>query len=307
MKTVLITGGTGLIGKALTNMLLSKGYKIIIVSRNAGKFKKEEQVDYVSWDLSNQQIDTTAITKADYIVHLAGAGVADKRWSPKRKEEIVRSRVQSSSLLVKALKETDNHVRAVISASGIGWYGADPTIPNPRPFVETDPASKDFLGDTCVKWEESIAEVRTLNKRLVILRTGIVLSNEGGALKEFRKSLYFGVASILSTGRQIVSWIHIDDLIRMYVDAIENDTLEGIYNAVAPKPISNKELTLQLAKVMKGNFYVPMHVPAFALTAMLGELSVEVLKSTTVSANKIRKTGFNFIYPSIEPALTQLG
>ncbi len=307
MQTVLITGGTGLIGKALTGLLTEKGYKVIILTRGSKDNNASALIEYAAWDIHQQTIDTKAIGKADFIIHLAGAGVADKRWTSKRKKEIQESRTQSSALLVKALKETPNKVKAIISASGIGWYGEDPAIPNPHPFIETDAASKDFLGQTCVLWEQSIGDASQLGKRVVYIRTGIVLSNEGGALPSFRKPLHFGVAGILSQGRQAVSWIHIDDLTRIYLQAIENETLEGAYNAVAPKPVSNKELTLQLAKVMKGKFYIPAHVPAFLLQIALGELSVEVLKSTTVSANKIRKTGFNFIYPSIEAALAQLG
>lgn len=284
-------------------MLTSKGYKVIILSRNAGKYKSTDKIQYASWNIPGQTVDPAAIQEADYIVHLAGAGVADKRWTAKRKKEILESRTQSSALLVSALKEIPNKVKAVISASAIGWYGSDDVIPNPKPFVETDPASKDFPGETCRLWEESIAPVTELDKRLVKLRTGIVLSEQGGALNAFKKLIHFGIAGIISSGKQVISWIHLDDLCRIYIAAIENEALEGTYNAVAPKPVSNKNLVLQLAKVMKGNFYIPLHIPAFMLKLILGEMSIEILKSTTVSSHKIRNTGFNFIYPSIEAAL----
>lgn len=308
MATVLITGGTGLIGKPLRLLLVEKGYDVIIITRNAANREQRllSGVSYAAWDVARQTIDATAIEKADHIIHLAGANVAEKRWSTARKKEIIDSRVDSSALLLKALTEVPNNVKSVISASAIGWYGADPQVPNLKPFVETDAAADGFLGTTCKQWEESIQPVTGLKKRLVKLRTGIALSNEGGAFPEFKKPVHLGVAGILGTGRQIVSWIHIDDLCRMYLYAIENEQMWGTYNAVAPKPVSNRQLTVQLAKNMKGIFYVPMYVPSFGLRLVLGEMSEEVLKSTTVSCEKIRKSGFNFIYPSIESAIGEL-
>lgn len=308
MAKVLITGGTGMIGRSLSALLLQKGYEVIILTRNTAEQKKPAVagLSFAYWDVKAQTIDAGAVAKADYIIHLAGAGVADKRWTAKRKKEIVESRTQSSALLVKALKENNNTVKAFISASAIGWYGADPVIPNPDPFSEAYPSDSSFLGTTCRQWEESTEPVRQLDKRLVKLRTGIVLSNAGGALIEFIKPLRFGIAAILGGGKQIISWIHIDDLCRMYLQAMEDESMEGVYNAVAPKPVSNKELTIGLANAIRQKFYIPIHVPSLLLKIVLGEMSIEVLKSATVSANKIRAAKFNFIYPSLEAALNQL-
>lgn len=304
---VLITGGTGLIGTALCNMLTKKGYHVTVLTREKPSVQKQQaNVKYKEWNIAQQVIDTDTVQRADFIIHLAGAGVADKRWTEKRKKEIKDSRTQSSALLVKALKEISNKVKAVISASAIGWYGEDPVVPNPKPFIETDPPDYSFLGETCRLWEESIDPIILSGKRLVKLRTGVVLSNEGGAFAEFKKPVRFGVAGILGNGKQVISWLHIDDLCRMFVSAIENESWSGAYNAVAPKPVSNKELIIQVAKYLKGKFYVPLYVPSFALKLALGGMSQEVLKSTTVCSDKIRKAGFNFAFPSIESALKDL-
>jgi uncharacterized protein (TIGR01777 family) len=303
MATILITGGTGMIGSALTKGLLAKGYGIIILTRKAKPPKGN--VVYKEWDVEKGTVDESAITKADYVIHLAGANVADGRWTEKRKKEIVDSRVRSGELLVRSLKEIPNKVKAIISASAIGWYGPDPKVPNPTPFVETDIADDGFLGTTSKLWEGSIQPVVEFGKRLVLFRIGIVLSNKGGAYAEFKKPLNFSTATILGNGKQVVSWIHIDDLVRLLIAAIEDEKLYGIYNAVAPNPVSNKELILEISK-QRNKFYIPLHVPTFALKIALGEMSVEVLKSAAVSSKKVEGTGFQFLYPTIAKAVENL-
>ncbi|HWR33808.1 MAG TPA: DUF1731 domain-containing protein [Chitinophagaceae bacterium] len=324
MATVLITGGTGLIGKRLRQALLKKGFSVIILSRQANQQSANANLSYATWNVEQQTIDKVAISKADYIIHLAGAGVADKRWTKKRKQEIVSSRVDSGKLIVDSLKVIPNKVKAVISSSAIGWYGSDSVTPtklrssssirlgthggagsHSRMFVESDPPANDFLGIACKRWEESIEPVTQSGIRLVKLRIGIVLSKEGGALKEFLKPLQFGIAAILGNGKQIISWIHIDDLVSIFMMAIEDDRMNGVYNTVAPDPVSNKELTLRLAK-RRRHFFIPLHIPSFVLKIILGEMSIEVLKSATVDCNKILKTGFTFQFPDINSSLTDL-
>jgi uncharacterized protein (TIGR01777 family) len=305
MATILITGGTGTIGKSLSKLLVEKQHEVIILTRHPRS--ASGAVSYAAWDPANQTIDIAALQKADYIFNLAGAGVADKRWSKKRKKEIVDSRVQSGQLLVKTMQENINKVQAVISMSGIGWYGDDKKRnPSQKYFSEGDPADADFLGDTCVKWENAIKPVTALNKRLVIFRTGIVLSNEGGALAEFQKPVKAGIAPFFGNGEQVTSWIHIDDVCRLFVHAIEKEKVRGEYNIVAPEPVTNKHLMLTLAKKMKGKFYIPVYVPTFLLKLILGELSIEILKSATVSCEKVKSSGFQFLFPTLEAALNDL-
>jgi uncharacterized protein (TIGR01777 family) len=308
MSTILITGGTGMIGTYLQNFLLEKNYSIIVLIRDEPKAKQSStpNISYAKWNVEKGEIDKDAIAQSDYIIHLAGANVAEKRWTDKRKKEIVESRTKSGALLVKSLKEIPNKIKAIISASAIGWYGPDTNESRQNGFKEDAPATNNFLGNTCKLWEENIKPVEQLNKRLAIFRFGIVLSEKGGALEEFKKPLKFGFAGILGNGKQIISWIHINDLCRLLLFAIENENISGVYNAVAPQPVTNKELTLTLAKFMRGKFFIPVHVPAFSIKLALGELSVEVLKSATVNDEKIIKAGFNFLYPDIETALKDL-
>ena len=303
-KTVLITGGTGLVGRSLTKALINKGYKVIILTRDTVGKKQTDNLVYAKWDVHKQQMDVAALQEADYIVHLAGAGVDEKKWTGAYKKEIQQSRTESSRLLVDALHQNTNKVKAVISASAIGWYGADKEPA--EIFTEADAADDGFLGQTCRLWEAGIEPVTALGKRLVKLRIGIVLSNDGGALAEFKKPLRFGIAAVLGNGKQMVSWIHMDDLCSLFIAAVENEQLSGSYNAVAPNPVSNRLLTITLAKALNNRSFIAMQVPVFALKIMMGERSIEVLKSTTVSCKKILGTGFEFTYKTIDSALKHL-
>lgn len=302
MATILVTGGTGMIGGELVKALTGRNHQVIILTRASDSKPTKPGVTYASWDIEKQTIDMGAIAKANHIIHLAGANVAEKRWTEKRKKEIVESRVKSGELLAKALRENKNQVESLISASAIGWYGADTEESRRNGFKEEAPPATDFLGRTCKLWEESVHPVTKLGIRLVKIRTGIVLSRKGGALEEFRKPLRFGVATVLGDGKQVVSWIHIDDIVNIYVNAVENKDWSGPYNAVAPHPVTNKELVTELAKARdKGHITIP--VPSFLLKVVLGEMSIEVLKSATVSANKLPYT---FKFPRIGEALKDL-
>jgi hypothetical protein len=304
MQTILITGGTGMVGQSLTNFLLAKGYYVIVLTRQQ-KQSSRAHFSFAQWDLNKGWIDPSAITAADYIIHLAGEGVADKRWTTARKKAILDSRVNSSALLVKTLKENPNKVKAIVAASAIGWYGPDNEKSKQSGFVETDPVDSSFLGDTCQQWEESMHPIKAMGIRLVTVRIGIVFNKMGGALAEFMKPAKLGAAAILGDGQQMVSWIHQQDLNSLMLFALEQEQVAGVYNAVAPDPVNNAILTKAIARRFH-TWAIPFHVPSFILKIMLGEMSVEVLKSAKVSASKILAAGFSFDYANMDEALDDL-
>lgn len=295
-----------MIGKALTQALIERGFNVIIFTRhtNHKQKAKNDKLSYAAWDVNEQTLDKEAFAKADYIIHLAGANFAVKRWNEKVRKEIVSSRVDSAKLIIEGLKTIPNKVKTIISASGISWYGADDKNIL-KPFSEDDPPADDFMAETCKQWEAAIEPASFLGKRLIKFRIGPVLSTDGGAYVEFKSPMRFGIAGIIGNGKQIVSWIHIDDLVRAILFSMENEEMEGVYNVVSSEPASNKELILEIAK-STGKFFVPIHAPFFALKIVFGEMIGEILKSTTVSSEKLQKAGFIFQYPDIESAILQL-
>jgi uncharacterized protein (TIGR01777 family) len=307
MSTVLISGGTGLIGSHLSDFLIKRGYRVVILTRDKGKVSANPAITYSYWNVKENIIDPEVVRNADHIVHLAGAGVMDKKWTNDYKTIILESRTKSAELIINCLKENDHHVKTFVSASAIGWYGEDgrPSMKK-EGFIESDPPSDDFLGKTCLLWEEASSPVKALGIRLVRLRTGIVLAPKGGAIESYKTPLKFGIAPILGNGRQMVSWIHIEDLCRMYAEALENSDLNGSYNAVASETVTQKDLILELGQKMRNKFFIPVYVPAFGLKLVFGQRSIEILKSATVSNKKIKATGFTFLFPSLESAIDKL-
>ncbi|HEY5370439.1 MAG TPA: TIGR01777 family oxidoreductase [Hanamia sp.] len=307
MPNILVSGGTGLIGSHLCNYLTERGYEIIILTRKKNDASNNPKVSFSYWNVDKNTIDVDVVKKADHIIHLAGAGVMDKKWTVRYKKTIVESRTKSAELIISCLKGKEHQLKTFVSASAIGWYGADSKLLiRKEGFIETDPPVNSFLGETCKLWEASVEPVTALGARLVKLRTGIVLSNKGGAFKEYKSPVRFGIAAILGNGKQIVSWIHIQDLCRMYLESIENNSLEGSYNATAPEPVSQKTLILYLGKKIKNRFFTAVHVPRFFLKIIFGKRSIEILKSATVNDQKIKDAGFTFLYPSIEAAIDEL-
>lgn len=228
----------------------------------------------------------------------------DKKWTTAYKQEIINSRVKSGELLVETLSSNPHKVKAIISASAIGFYGEDKS--DDYFFNEEDKPDSGFLGSTCKLWEDSISKATAIDIRVVKLRIGIVFSKAGGALAEFIKPLKFKLATILGNGKQVISWIHIDDLCHQFLYAIENEKMNGVYNAVAPNPITNKNLILKLAKKVCGKFYIPIYTPSFMLKLIMGDRSIEILKSTRVSSKKIEKEGFKFTYNNVDDAIENL-
>lgn len=295
-KKVLITGGTGLVGSHLIPMLKAKGHEVVVLSRSKDSSKP---YPIFEWDYEKEYIEAGAFNGVDAVVHLAGAGVAEKRWTPERKDEIYNSRTKTSLLLYNTLKEVPNEVKTFISASAIGYYGLDTGNIN---LKETAPVGHDFLAHVVDAWETATSKVTELDIRLVQLRIGVVLAKEGGALVELLKP---PVAAPLGKGSQYMSWIHIHDLCKMFVYALENEQMLGTYNAAAPRPMTNKELTREAAKAM-GKTFIPIPVPGLILKLMLREMAKMVIGGNRVSCEKIMEAGFQFEYPKLADALKDL-
>lgn len=293
MKNILITGGSGLVGKEITKILESKDYSVAWMSRSA-----QSQKSFI-WNVEKQQIDPEAIEWADAIIHLAGTGVAEKRWTPERKKDILESRTHSTQLLYKAIEKSQKRPSAFISASAVGFYGFNTGT---SLVDESSPAGSDFLAEVVIAWENEVKKMEALDLRTVMLRIGIVLDEVGGALGEMLKP---PVAAPLGSGAQWMSWIHIEDLAKMFIFSLEKTTLQGVFNAVAPNPATNQQLTQAAAKA-KGKPYIGIGVPGFALKVVLGEMAAMVLGGNRVSSQKIQKAGFVFEFPDLEPALKDL-
>lgn len=298
MRTIGILGGTGFVGSKLTKLLISSGYEVIIFSRNVASHSPEGSLSYAHWNLEKGACDLNALKKVDAIVNLAGAGVADKRWTARRKQEIKDSRVKTTTYLVNQLKQYAPKCNTFVAASAIGIYGADK---GSGPFTEDALPATDFLGETCRLWEDESMKAANI-VRTVVLRFGIVLGRDSGALPKMAMPLTFGVKPILGSGDQVMSWISIDDLTALIKFTLDNNAVEGIYNAVTPYPVTNRQFMNILGQV-KGGHYLPLPAPAILLKLALGEMSIEVLKSCTADARKIQEKGFIFNHPYLLDAL----
>lgn len=305
MKTVIITGGTGGIGTALTGLLIKRGYKIIIFTRPPDKYKKDtEQVSYAWWDPSEPGFDTQSIAEADAIINLAGAGIANGRWTKERMREIYDSRINSNKTIVTALKEVPNRVRTVVNASAVGYYGKGDGV---HSYTEDDPPGTGFLSHVCEDWEEGIKPVSASGKRCVILRTGMVLDTGSGGYPKMTGTLRYRFGAVAGTGKEIMSWIHIDDLCRLYLYAIENENLSGIFNACAPAPVTGKEFMAEAGRQIAGKGFFILHTPVAMLRFILGKVTDEaILQNARVSSKKILRNGFDFQYPAIREAIANL-
>jgi uncharacterized protein len=299
MEKVLVTGGTGMIGRHLTNLLQEKGYEVVHLSRSA---KGLPDIKTYQWDVENQILQEGALDKVTYIIHLAGAGIADKRWTEARKQVIRNSRVKSAQLLFRELKKIPHQVKAFITASGIDIYGKDR---GDQLLTEESSFGEGFLPQVCKDWEGAADSFAELGIRVVKMRTGIVLSEKGGALEKITQPIRLGAGAPLGSGKQWMSWIHIKDLCKLYVFAVENENIHGSYNAVGKNAVTNKEMTKQIAHILNKPLILP-NVPAFVLKIALGELASLVLGSKKVSSEKIRKEGFALEFENLPVALEDL-
>lgn len=300
MKTILITGGSGLLGKPLTRILLRKGYTIHHLSRNENQHGNPK-IKIFKWDVFKREIDEKCLVGVDAIIHLAGEGIVEKRWTDNRKKLIIESRTESIRMLYSLLKNRPHQVKDIISASAIGYYSHRGN----QLLKEDDLPGSDFLSTSCIKWENAVDEGIKLGLRIVKLRTGIVLTPDGGALPQLAKPIQYNFGAAIGSGMQWTSWIHIQDAISMYVYALENANLNGVYNMVAPNPVTNKTLTSEIAVALNKSLWLP-NIPAFTLKLVMGEMSIAILGSTKASAEKIVSAGFKFMYPEIKEALTEI-
>ena len=297
-KHILLTGGTGLIGTHLTNALLNKGY---VVSHLGRKPENNPKVKTYLWDVAKGEIDETCINGVDTIVHLAGAGIVDKRWSDERKKEIIDSRTKSIGLIYQLIRKKNHVVKTVISASATGYYGDS----GAELLTEDSHEGNDFLAEVCIKWEAAADEGKDLGLRVVKFRTGIVLDKNGGALPQLAMPVKWGVGSPLGSGEQWTPWIHWRDVVKMYVYGIEHATLSGVYNMTGPNPVTNKQLAKAVAQQLDKPFWAP-NVPVFVLKLIMGEMRLAVLESVRTSSKKIEGAGFEFDYPELPAALKEI-
>ncbi|MCW2118976.1 TIGR01777 family oxidoreductase [Flavobacterium sp. 7A] len=296
-KQVLITGGTGFVGRHLTQLLIDNGYNVSVLSRS--KKENKPSISYYVWDIKEQFIDEEAVIKADYIIHLAGENIAGSRWTAERKKNIIDSRVTPISLINSVLKKHNKKLDAFISASGVGIYGA---ITDAKICKENTAAEDDFLGITCQNWEAAADTIASSTNRIVKVRTGLVLGKNGGFLKKMLPIFKWGLGSPLGSGKQYMPWIHIDDLCGIYLLALKKEEMNGAYNATIQDSTTNKEFSKTLTMIVGYKMWFPA-VPAFILRLVLGEMAVIVLEGRRVSSSKIEKQGFRFKYINLETAI----
>lgn len=297
-KNILIAGATGLVGEQLISKLLIDGYQVSILSRKPNKEGVNPQVKVYLWDVYQQIIDYNALNGIDTIINLTGEGIADKPWTEERKQQIIDSRVKAAALIFSAIKETNANIESYISASAVGIYGDR----GDEILEEDSLPGTGFMPQCCLEWEKAADQGIALGIRVVKIRIGIVLSKKGGALATMEKPVKYFAGTALGSGQQWMPWIHLDDLVNLFVKAVEDQNMFDAYNASAPSPVTNKTFTKKLGKILHRPTW-PFNVPKFVLRALLGEMSILPLISTNTSAQKILNTGFQFRYLNLEDAL----
>ena len=298
--TVLITGATGLVGQELVSLLLQNGFTVHYLSTSKSKLVSQNNYKGFYWNPKTSEIDLNALTDVEVIVHLAGASVA-KKWTPSYKQEIIESRVLSTRLLYKTLQKNLHQVKQIVSASAIGIY------PNDLNYIyhETDnKVDNSFLGNVVQQWEEEVNQFEKLQIKVAKIRIGIVLAKNGGALQEMVKPIKMGVGAAFGSGEQYQSWIHIQDLVGIFQFVIQNQ-LSGVFNGVAPYPVTNAELTKAIAKTLGKPLFLP-NIPQFVMKLILGEMHQILFSSQHVSCRKLLDLKYQFKFASLDKALCDL-
>ncbi|MCB0754992.1 MAG: TIGR01777 family protein [Flavobacteriales bacterium] len=299
MVKILITGGSGSIGRYLIPRLLFNMYQVSIIGRTE---KKIPRVESYTWNLEKEELDERALRGVTHIIHLAGAGIADKPWSPSRKKEIVESRVKPLQMLAKALSNRNQRIEAIISSSAVGYYGG---LTSDTIFDETARSATDFLGSTCKMWEDAVQLFKPVADREVRIRTSVVLMNDAGALPQLVRPTKLGFGAAVGSGKQWMPWIHIDDLVELYVEAIINKNLHGAYNAAAPEHVDQTTMIKGIGKALERPTFLPP-VPKFLMKTVLGEMSTVITEGSRVSSQKLIDTGFEFKFTELQQALNDL-
>lgn len=299
MAIILISGGTGLVGKALTKRLMTEGHEVRILSRNP---QSSSQLKSFYWNVEKNEINEKAFEGVEHIVHLAGSGIADKRWTDTRKQDIIDSRVNSMKLITDVVKKKNIQLKSFVGASAIGIYGM---TTSDKIFTETDKGAHDFLTQSCSQWENSYQQIQILSAKNCIIRIGVVLSKDGGALKRLLPLFQLGLGSAVGSGKQYMPWIHINDLVSVFYEALFNSNFSGIYNAVSSEETTNQSFSKQLAKSLSKPFFLP-NVPAFALKLVFGEMGNVLLEGSRVSNQKLIHNGFQFQFASLSKALMDI-
>lgn len=301
IKTILITGGTGLVGKKLVQHLLDKGYTIHLLVRRIKNDNRGERLKQFAWDIYKRQIDKHCLTDVDAIIHLAGEEIARKRWTTDRKRQIIESRTESIRMIYDLMRKNKNQVEHVISASAVGYYGDR----GEELLNENSLPSKDFLAETCIVWEEAVDEGEKFGLRIVKLRSAVILDAKGGILPQLALPLKFWLAVVPGSGKQWMPWIHIDDAVGIYTYALESKTMKGAYNMAAPESARINQILRAIKNAIgKRAFFI--HIPKFLLQIVIGEMSLMVLESTRISVEKLKISNYQFKYDSLGKALGNL-
>jgi uncharacterized protein (TIGR01777 family) len=295
---ILITGATGLVGKELVPFLQTNGHEVSVLSTRKITIPG---VKVFLWDVDQEFIEEGALNGIDTIIHLAGEGIGDKKWTAERKRKIIESRVKSAQLLYQTIKDHNLPIQTFVSASAVGYYGDR----GEEFLTENSAPGNGFLADCCIQWEAAADDGLALGIRVVKIRIGLILSKKGGALAAMAKPIKLFVGAPLGSGKQWMPWIHLTDIIQLFTKAVEDGEMNGPYNAAAPYPVTNELLTKRIASHLSRPVW-PIHVPKTVLKLALGEMSILPLMSSNTVAQKVLDTGYQFKYVDLDEALKEI-